>query len=132
MSHSPKPKKKKKFKRINKQKIHRNRVLRAKSQIQQLQTLLFSTDDIELKRAYIKNIRAIAQKFQYSLPLSIKYSFCRRCSEIFTFTPEKTFTVRIRSKPVPRIIFTCLKCDFIKRKPYSIKDKLKDNGNSPL
>ena len=91
---------------------------RAQQQIQELHELLLKSSDLELKRAYVKHIRAIAQKVQLKLPFTIKSSFCRRCSEVFTTTPEKTFTVRLRNTPEPMIVYTCLRCGYKRKKLY--------------
>ena len=99
------------------QKIADKRQLRAKSQILRLAELLVTTPDLELKRQYVLHLRAIAQKVQCRIPSAVRYRFCRRCSEPFTLLPYPTFTIRTRSKPKPHLVYTCLKCGYIRRKP---------------
>ncbi len=126
---TPKKSKNKKFFKKNKRKktqqLRKERVLQ---QLEELQHLLLATSDLELKRAYIKHIRALTEKVQLPLPRSIKHTFCRRCSEPFTLEPIKTFTVRIRSKPEPMILNTCLSCGYIRRKSYGRGEKNKQKS----
>ena len=107
-------------------KIQQDRLTRARKQINELFLLISLTDNLSLKRSYIKHIRSIAQKVQMSLPKHIKYSFCRRCTEIFTLSPEKTFSLRLRQNPIPHQVFTCHSCGHIKRIPYKTKRNSKE------
>ena len=106
------------FRRKNDRKL---RVERAKKEISSIFSHLGITYDIDLKRAYIKHIRAISQKVQITLPPQIKNSFCRRCSEIFTLTPKPTFSVRIRRRRISYMVYTCRKCGYIRRIPIKQK-----------
>lgn len=115
------PRRQSKFSKRKKTKVLRKE--RAYQQVLELHNLLITTSDLALKRNYVKHIRAIAQKVQLKLPFSIKNSFCRRCSEVFTVEPERTFSVRLRNKPEPMIIYTCLHCGYRRKKLYSKKKK---------
>lgn len=90
----------------------------ANTQLFALAELITSTANIQLKRSYIRHMRAIAQKIQLSIPKPLRFRFCRRCSEPFTFLPVPTYRVRIRSKPQSQIIYTCLNCGYIRRQPF--------------
>lgn len=127
-----KPKSKKFFKKNKRKRTQQLRKERVLQQLEELQKLLLTTADLELKRAYVKHIRALTEKVQLPLPQTMKYSFCRRCSEPFTLEPVKTFTIRIRSKPEPMIIYTCLNCGYKRRKMYTKerKNKQKDQQAS--
>lgn len=114
-------------KKDKRRKLQNNRKERALQQIETLHQLLLQTQDMELKRAYVKHMRLLAQKVQLTLPFTLKNAFCRRCSEPFTLEPVKTFTVRVKSKPVPMIVYTCLKCGYKRKKIYK---KSKDTESS--
>ena len=113
-THSRKQSKKNKRKKTQNQ-----RKERALYQVRELHELLLQTPDMNLKRAYIKHMRALAEKVQLKLPFTLKNAFCSRCSEPFTIEPEKTYTVRLQSKPEPMIVYTCLKCGYKRKKLYS-------------
>lgn len=117
-----KTKKPKKFSKRNKRKnILDQRKERARKQLVELKTLLLQTTDLELKRAYVKHMQALAQKVQLQLPTKVKYSFCRRCTEVFTLVPEQTFKVRLKTKPEKMIEYTCLRCGYRRKKLYKKK-----------
>ena len=98
---------------------------RALHQVRMLRELLLTTPDMALKRVYVKHIRALSQKVQLKVPFSVKNSYCRRCSEPFTLEPKQTYIVRVRSKPVPMIIYTCLNCGYKRKKLFKKEeDKL--------
>ena len=111
------PRRQSKFSKRKKTKALRKE--RAYQQVIELHKLLLITPDLDLKRSYVKHIRSIAQKVQLTLPFSIKNSFCRRCSEVFTLEPERTYTIRLRNKPEPMIIYTCLRCGYCRKKIYT-------------
>lgn len=111
-------------KKNKRKKIQNQRKDRALSQVKQLHELLLQTQDIELKRAYVKHMRALAEKVQLQLPFTLKNAFCRRCSEPFTLEPEKTYTVRMQTKPEPMIVYTCLKCGYKRKKLYKKANKI--------
>ena len=113
-SRSRKPSKKNKRKKTQNQ-----RKERALKQVEKLHELFLQTNEMVLKRAYVKHMRALAEKVQLKLPFTLKNAFCRRCSEPFTLEPEKTYTVRLQTRPVPMIVYTCLKCGYRRKKIYS-------------
>ena len=115
-------------KKDKRKKIQNHRKERALQQIETLHQLLLQTRDIDLKRAYVKHMRLLAQKVQLSMPFTLKNSFCRRCSEPFILEPVRTFSVRVRSKPEPMIVYTCLKCGYKRKKIYK-KKKGTDSPN---
>ena len=121
-----KSKNKKIFKKNKRKKTQQLRKERVLQQIEELQNLILRTPDLDLKRAYVKHIRSLTEKVQLSLPQNIKYSFCRRCSEPFSLEPVKTFTVRIRSKPEPMIIYSCLKCGYKRKKILPKKKQVEE------
>ncbi|MHA2366233.1 MAG: hypothetical protein ACXAC7_19920 [Candidatus Hodarchaeales archaeon] len=123
----PGKKQKKRIHRRSKRRTNLKRINRAKSQIYNLFNITLSTTDLNLKRRYIKHIRAIAQKVQLPIPRSLRYRFCRRCSEPFTALPISTVRIRVRSKPAPHIVYTCLKCNYIRRRFYNKKDSMVRN-----
>ena len=105
-------------KKAKRSRLQQQRKERALEQIQSLQNLLLRTSDLERKRSYVKHMRLLAQKVQLQLPFSLKNSFCRRCSEVFTLEPVRTYTVRLHNKPEPMIVYTCLKCGYKRKKVY--------------
>lgn len=109
-------------KKAKRSRIQQQRKERALEQIQTLQGLILKTSDLDLKRSYVKHMRLLAQKVQLQLPFSLKNTFCRRCSEVFTLEPVKTYTVRLHSKPEPMIVYTCLRCGYKRKKAYSKKE----------
>ena len=123
VSAQKKPKQKKFTKRNRRKKTQHLRKERALHQVKELHQLILKTTDLELKRSYIKHIRALAQKVQLNLPPIVKYSFCRRCSEVFTLYPIKTFSVRLKSKPQSMMVYTCLKCGYRRKKLYKKQEK---------
>lgn len=122
-SNLKKTKSKKQSKRSKRKKTQILRKERALQQLEVLQHLLLTTTDLELKRAYVRHMRALAEKVQLKLPFTVKNTFCRRCSEPFTLVPERTYTVRLKTKPVPMIVYTCLKCGYKRKKIYNKQKK---------
>ena len=115
--HKSRPKRQ--SKRLKRKKTLNLRRERAHRQLEELHQLLLTTSDLELKRAYVRHMRALAEKVQLKLPFTLKNTFCRRCSEPFTLDPVRTYTVRLKSKPEPMIVYTCLKCGYKRKKIYS-------------
>ena len=115
-SHNPRKRRKPKLRGSRKQQLHKKRIERVKEQIEFLSDLVVNTIDIELKRNYVLHIRLLAQKVQFPIPSHIKQQFCRRCSEVFTLEPVPTFRVRLRSKNHSNLVYSCLKCGYIRRK----------------
>lgn len=108
-------------KKAKRSKLQQQRRQRALDQIEVLTQLIINTTDLDLKRSYVKHIRLLAQKVQLQLPYQLKNTFCRRCSEVFTLEPQKTFTVRLKQKPEPMIVYTCLSCGYQRKKIYEKK-----------
>ena len=96
-------------------------MLRVKAQINKYSTLIQNTEDTQLKSAYVKRIRMLSQKVQYTLLESKKHLFCRRCSQPFSYNYQKGkfgIQMRLRAKRNPHIVYTCLNCGYIRRKFY--------------
>ena len=67
---------------------------------------------------YAYLIKHIGMKSQQPIPRELKLLFCRSCLTWFRLEPEPTVRIRTRARPVPHIIYTCLKCGRIRRLPF--------------
>ena len=72
---------------------------------------------------YGQLIKAIGMKTQQSIPAEIKYQFCRRCGTWFTLVDKPTVRIRLRARPTPHVVITCLHCGTMRRKPYLLRKK---------
>ncbi len=74
--------------------------------------------DEDLSTSSIKTAVAISKRHKIRIASRYKRSFCKKCFTVFI--PDKTVRIRIGKG---KITFTCLKCGYIKRIPYT-KEKI--------
>ncbi|KAI8814778.1 RNAse P Rpr2/Rpp21/SNM1 subunit domain-containing protein [Cladochytrium replicatum] len=70
-----------------------------------------------LSRFYCRTMKVIAQKMVLRMDPQVKKSICQRCEAILV--PGKTATARTFSKPISRIVTTCLCCGCQRSLPTS-------------
>lgn len=109
--------------------LHDQRVASARRQVHELAELVRQTPDLELRRRYVRHIRAIAQKVQLHLSSEVKILFCRHCSTPWMMDPP-TVRVRTRAWPSSHIVYTCLFCGTIHRYPTKCRPKPTNEGVS--
>ena len=68
---------------------------------------------ITLANRYVYLARKIQSRMKVRMPAELRYKFCKKCG-----TYWKHGTVRIRTQK-SRVIFTCMACNVIRRKPFS-------------
>lgn len=66
-----------------------------------------------LANRYVQLARKIQSRMKVRMPAELRYKFCKNCGAFW-----KHGTVRIRTQK-SRVIFTCLACKAIRRKPFS-------------
>ena len=99
-------------------KIFRKRQHDAFIQMMQLAQLAHNDEFSPWRAHYGQFIRLIGMKTQQPLPFELKYQFCRRCNTWFTLVDKPTVRIRLRPHPTPHLVFTCLHCGAIRRRPY--------------
>jgi len=71
------------------------------------------TKDQKLADRYVQLARKIQTRLKVRMPAELRYKYCKKCGSYW-----HQGTVRIRTRE-GKVVFTCLVCKTIRRKPYS-------------
>ncbi len=66
----------------------------------------------ELAKRAVQMARRIQTRCKVRMPESLRYRYCKHCGAYWS-----SKTVRIRTH-LGKVVFTCLECKHIRRKPY--------------
>jgi ribonuclease P protein subunit RPR2 len=77
--------------------------------------------------AAVRTAQRISMKYRVKLPTALKRKFCRKCYT--PFTGASTFTVRIRSGRTRHVAVKCLKCGYVRRYQFRVKNKPPSEGS---
>lgn len=78
--------------------------------IHYLNDLLFTDNDID-KSTIVRQMENISIRFDLTLPMEIKRSFCKKCKTPY----DEKMTLRCRNS---NVVLKCGKCGDIRRIPY--------------
>ncbi|MBP1910929.1 ribonuclease P protein component 4 [Thermococcus stetteri] len=89
----------------------------------------------ELANRYVEIALEVQQKAKIRLPRKWKRRYCKRCHSFLV--PGVNARVRLRDRPYPHVVITCLNCGHIMRYPYLREKKARrkyttkstENGN---
>ncbi|MDK2915102.1 MAG: ribonuclease protein subunit [Thermococcaceae archaeon] len=70
----------------------------------------------ELANRYVKIALEVHQKVKVPIPRKWKRRYCKKCHSFLV--PGVNARVRLRDKPYPHVVITCLNCGHITRYPY--------------
>jgi ribonuclease P protein subunit RPR2 len=74
---------------------------------------VFSKEPALAKR-YVTLARKIQSRYKVRMPAKFRYRYCKKCGSYWM--PGASVRVRTR---VGKVVFTCLVCKAMRRKPYS-------------
>ncbi len=69
----------------------------------------------------VRTAQRIAMKYRVRLPTGLRRRFCRKCGT--PFTGPSTFTIRVRRGRTRHVTLRCLKCGYVRRFQFRVKNK---------